>query len=416
MTLSVELSGLQAAQTDLDTIGNNIANVGTDGFKASQANFSDLYGNSLLGTAGTAGTPGQGVMTSSLSQLFTEGSISTTGNPLNVAINGNGFFQVLTPTGVAYSRDGSFGLDAKGDLVNDAGSFVMGFSAPASGSTAVAAGTLGKLQINEANVPAAATSNLTMSLNLPSTDGPINTTTTPFSVNAPASYNQSTTSTVFDSLGTPRTLTTYFTEVSGSGAPPQWQTHWALSNSDGTMVGSGSGATLSFNSSGALTGGTGTINVATLPDGAAPLSIAQSFTGTTLTDLNFGVNSIQSNGTSAGQFSGVSIDTNGNVVAQYSNGATKIQGTVALVSFTNPQGLTPISGNNWLATTASGQPLTNMPGSAGVGTLESGALEGSNVDLSTQLVNLIVAQQAYQANVQGINVDQQDVQKLMTIQ
>src|SRR5579863_8815903 len=157
MTLSVELSGLQAAQTDLDTIGNNIANVGTNGFKASQANFADLYGNSLLGSAGTAGTPGQGVMTSSVSQLFTEGSISTTGNPLNVAINGNGFFQVLTPTGAAYSRDGSFQLDANGNLVNDAGAFVMGFSAPASGAS-VPAGSLGKIQISESNVPPVATS------------------------------------------------------------------------------------------------------------------------------------------------------------------------------------------------------------------------------------------------------------------
>jgi|HubBroStandDraft_4_1064222.scaffolds.fasta_scaffold138043_2 flagellar hook protein FlgE len=416
MTLSVELSGLQAAQTDLDTIGNNIANVGTNGFKASQANFADLYGNSLLGSAGTAGTPGQGVMTSSISQLFTEGSIGTTGNPLNVAINGNGFFQVLTSTGAAYTRDGSFQLDANGNLVNDAGAFVMGFSAPASGGSAVAAGSLGKIQISEANVPPVATSSLTMSLNVPSTDTPVNTTLTPFNVNTPASYNESTTSTVYDSLGAPRTLTTYFTEVSGSGTPDNWQTHWALSNTDGSMVASGSGATLSFNSSGTLTGGSNTINVATLPNGAAPLSIAQGYTGTTLSDLTFGVNSIHSNGAAAGRFAGLNVDSNGNVVAQYSNGATKVQGTIALVNFTNPQGLTPISGNNWLPTAASGQPLTNTPGGAGVGLLESGALEGSNVDLSTQLVNLIVAQQAYQANVQSINVDQQDVQKLMTIQ
>jgi flagellar hook protein FlgE len=182
------------------------------------------------------------------------------------------------------------------------------------------------------------------------------------------------------------------------------------------MVASGAGATLAFNNSGALTGGNNTINVATLPNGAAALSIAQNYTGTTLSDLTFGVNAIQSNGAAAGRFAGLNVDSNGDVIAQYSNGATKIQGTIALVNFTNPQGLTPVSGNNWLPTAASGQPLTNTPGGAGVGTLESGALEGSNVDLSTQLVNLIVAQQAYQANVQGINVDQQDVQKLMTIQ
>jgi flagellar hook protein FlgE len=416
MTLSVELSGLQAAQADLDTIGNNIANVGTDGFKSSTVNFADLYGNSLLGSAGTAGTPGQGVTTSSISQLFTEGTINTTGDPLNVAINGNGFFQVLTGSGTAYSRDGSFQLDANGNLVNSSGAFVMGFSAPASGATSVAAGALTKIQISEASIPPVATNSLALDVNLPSTDTPINTTVSPFNVNQASSYNESTTSTVYDSLGVPRTLTTYFTEVSGSGAPAQWQTHWALSNTNGSMVASGSGATLTFNSSGVLTAGTGTINVANMPNGAAPLSITQSFSGTVLSDLTFGVNSIQSNGTAAGQFAGLDIGSNGNVVAQYSNGATQTMGTIALVNFTNPQGLVPVTGNNWLPSATSGQPQTNTPGSAGVGVLESGALEGSNVDLSTQLVNLIVAQQAYQANVQSINVDQQDVQKLMTIQ
>jgi len=416
MTLSVELSGLQAAQADLDTIGNNIANVGTDGFKSSTANFADLYGNSLLGSAGTAGTPGQGVTTSSISQLFTEGTINTTGDPLNVAINGNGFFQVLTPSGTAYTRDGSFQLDANGNLINSSGAFVMGFSAPVSGTTSVAAGALTKIQISEASIPPVATSSLALDVNLPSTDTAINTTVNPFNVNQPSSYNESTTSTIYDSLGVPRTLTTYFTEVSGSGSPAHWQTHWALSNSDGSMVASGSGATLSFNSSGVLAAGTGTINVANMPNGAAPLSIAQSFSGTVLSDLTFGVNSVQSNGSAAGQFAGVDIGSNGNVVAQYSNGATQTMGTIALVNFTDPQGLVPVSGNNWLPSPTSGQAQTNTPGSAGVGVLESGALEGSNVDLSTQLVNLIVAQQAYQANVQSINVDQQDVQKLMTIQ
>ena len=182
------------------------------------------------------------------------------------------------------------------------------------------------------------------------------------------------------------------------------------------MVASGAGATLSFNSSGALTAGSGTINVANPPNGASPLAITQNFTGTTLSDLSFEVNSLANNGTGSGQFSGLEIGSDGSVIAQYSNGATKPIGTIALANFVSPQGLTAISGNNWLASTSSGQAVVNPPGTGGLGTLESGALEGSNVDLSTQLVNLIVAQQAYQANVQGINVDQQDVQKLMTLQ
>ena len=122
------------------------------------------------------------------------------------------------------------------------------------------------------------------------------------------------------------------------------------------------------------------------------------------------------NGNGGGQFSGLQLAANGNVIAQYSNGSTKVMGTIALANFQNPQGLVAIPGNNWLASTASGQAVINPPGTAGLGSLEAGALEGSNVDLSTQLVNLIVAQQAYQANVQGINVDQQDVQKLLQLQ
>jgi flagellar hook protein FlgE len=414
MTLTVNLTGLQAAQTDLDTIGNNIANVGTDGFKASTPNFSSLYGASLAGATGGA-VPGQGVQTNSLSQLFTEGTISQSGNPLDIAINGNGFLQVQTSTGLAYTRDGSLQLDANGVLTNDTGAAVLGYSPVASGSNGAATGPIGPIQISEANLTPTATSNLTMDVNLPSTDPQINTTTTPFSINNPASYSESTTTTVYDSLGAPSTLTTYFTQVSGSGSPSQWQTHWGLTSTTGTLIGSGSGATLSFNSSGVLTAGSGTIS-ATPPSGAAPLSIGEKFTGTTLSNLPFAVTSVKNNGNGGGQFSGLQISANGNILAQYSNGATKLMGTLALASFVNPQGLSAVQGNNWAATAASGPPVVNPPGVGGLGTLESGAIEGSNVDLSTQLVNLIVAQQAYQANVQGINVDQQDVQRLLTLQ
>ncbi len=416
MALSVELTGLQAAQTDLDTIGNNIANVDTVGFKGSTPNFIDIYGASLLGSSGAGVSPGQGVSTNSVSQLFTEGAISQTGNPMDVAINGNGFFQVQTPTGVAYTRDGSLQLNSQGFLTNDTGALIMGYTAPASGATSNSSGALSTIQVSQGNLPASATTSLSMSVDLPSTDTPINTTTTPFSVSNPNSYNQSTSTTVYDSLGSPDTLTTYFTQVSGSGSPDHWQTHWQLSNSSGSMISSGAGATLIFNSSGVLTSGSGTINVANPGDGAAALSITQNFAGTTLSDLAFGVNSVSANGDGGGEFSGIQISNNGNVVAQYSNGSTKTIATIALANFVNPNGLSPISGNAWVATQDSGAAATNTPGAAGLGALESNSIESSNVDLSTSLVNLIVAQQAYQANVQGINVDQQDVQKLLQLQ
>jgi flagellar hook protein FlgE len=414
MSLSVELSGVQVAQTDLDTIGNNIANVSTTGFKSSTPNFTDVYATSLAGSAGAS--QGLGAAANSVSQLFTEGTIAQTGNPLDVAIDGNGFFQVQTGTGIAYSRDGALQLNANGYLTNDTGALVMGYGAPASGSTATQSGPLQTIQINQSNIAPTPTSNLSLNVNLPSSDSSINTTTTPFSVTNPDSYNESTTDTVYDSLGASHTLTTFFTQVSGSGSPPQWQTHWELSNSDGQMVASGAGATLKFNAAGALTAGSGTINVSGLTDGSGPLNIDQTFTGTTLSDLSFGVNSLANNGAPGGQYSGLTIGSNGNVIAQYTNGATKVMGTIALANFVNPQGLVATTNNDWEATVSSGEPVTNAPGTGVLGTLQSSALEGSNVDLSTQLVNLIVAQQAYQANVQGINVDQQDVQKLLTLQ
>src|SRR5215469_4309619 len=177
MSLTVELTGLQAAQTNLDTIGNNIANVGTVGFKGSTPNFSDIYGASLLGAAGSGVSPGQGVMTNSLSQLFTEGSINQTGNPFDVAINGNGFFQVKTATGLAYTRDGSLQLNSQGFLTNDTGALLMGYSPGASGGSG-ATGAIGPIQISQSNLSPAATSSLTMGINLPVSDTPINTTTT----------------------------------------------------------------------------------------------------------------------------------------------------------------------------------------------------------------------------------------------
>jgi len=410
MSLSTDLSGVNAAQTDIDTVGNNISNVNTTGFKNSDTQFSALYGSAL------ATAPGQGVLTQSLAQSFTEGNITLTGKPLDVAINGNGFFELQNNTGVVYSRDGSFHVDNQGHLVNADGSMVMGFSAPASGTGGSTSGALQPIQIDQANIAPVATSTLTLGINLPASDGPINTTTNPFSISNPKSYNESTTTTVYDSLGTSRTLTTFFTQASGSGTPDQWQTHYELTDSSGTFVASGAGPTLTFNSSGQLVSGNGTISVNNLPNGAANLSIAESFTGSSLSGLPFGVNSVANNGSGGGELTGVQIANNGVVSGQYSDGATRVFGTIALANFTDPQGLAPMTGNVWAATAASGLPATGAPGTAALGQLESGALEGSNVDLSTQLVNLIVAQQAYQANVQSINIEQQNFQRLLTIQ
>jgi len=421
MSLNTELTGLDAAQASINTIGNNIANMNTEGFKGSSMNFSELVGTSLEGVSGNTSAPGQGVIASGLSQLFTEGNINQTGNPLDLAINGQGFFQVQTSSGLFYTRAGSFQIDTSGYLVDNSGDQLMGYTGAGSGT---ALGAVGPIPIDRSNLPATATSTLSLSTNLTSSDTAISSGTAFNPANA-STYDESSATTVYDSVGTAYTLTSYFTRVSGSGggtAPDKWGVHWQLSDSSGTAVASGSGPVLTFSNAGTLssqTSGAGTtVSVPTsgLPDGAAPLNIAYNFSGSILSNQSFGISSITNNGTGAGTFTGVQIGKNGQVIGQYSNGATKVFGTIALANFVNDQGLTPVTGTLWQATPESGVALLGAPNTQGLGFLQSGALEGSNVDLSTQLVALIVAQQAFQANTQAISYEQQNIQKLLSVQ
>src|SRR5579875_234142 len=417
MSLNTELMGINAAQNSIDTIGNNIANMNTEGFKGSTMEFADLIGTSLEGTSGNTLTPGQGVVASNLSQLCTEGTITQTGNPLDLAINGQGFFQMQTDRGILYTRAGSFQVDTNGFLVDAAGDKLMGSVTPTSGSSL---GAIGPLQISRSALGATATTTLGLNVNLPTTDAAISSGTA-FNPSSASTYDESTATTIYDSIGTGYTLTTYFTRVSGSGTPDKWQVHWQLSDpTTGAAIASGSGPQLTFNSAGTLTGATSgagtTVSVATLPDGASALNVAYSFTGTSLTAQSFGVNAITNNGNAPGTFTGLQIDSNGQLIGQYSNGLTKTFGTIALANFENPQGLIPMTGTFWQASLNSGPALLGAPNTQGLGTLQSGALEGSNVDLSTQLVSLIVAQQAFQANAQAISYEQQNIQHLLNIQ
>src|SRR5579875_2451388 len=392
MSLNTELMGINAAQNSIDTIGNNIANMNTEGFKGSTMEFADLIGTSLEGTSGNTLTPGQGVVASNLSQLCTEGTITQTGNPLDLAINGQGFFQMQTDRGILYTRAGSFQVDTNGFLVDAAGDKLMGSVTPTSGSSL---GAIGPLQISRSALGATATTTLGLNVNLPTTDAAISSGTA-FNPSSASTYDESTATTIYDSIGTGYTLTTYFTRVSGSGTPDKWQVHWQLSDP--------------------TTGAGTTVSVATLPDGASALNVAYSFTGTSLTAQSFGVNAITNNGNAPGTFTGLQIDSNGQLIGQYSNGLTKTFGTIALANFENPQGLIPMTGTFWQASLNSGPALLGAPNTQGLGTLQSGALEGSNVDRSTQLVSLIVAQQAFQANAQAISYEQQHIQHLLNIQ
>ncbi|MDA8153533.1 MAG: flagellar hook protein FlgE [Acidithiobacillus sp.] len=418
MGYNTAVSGLDAAQTDLNTIGNNIANVNTVGFKESNAQFGNLYAASLAGAAGSSTTPGIGVSTVDLSQSFTQGNVQTTGNPLDMAINGGGFFVVNNNGTMDYTRNGQFHVSANGTLENNGDLPVQGFQPVAGGSGGFST-ILSNLTINESAMPPQATTQANLVANLNANDTPINTGTTPFSVSNPASYNSSTTMQAYDSLGNPQDVTLYFVQASGTGGanqPNQWDVYYGAGNGSGSTVSSGALTTLTFNNSGQLTSGaTGTINVPAWGDGSAASSIGVNLSGTTLTSASFAVTSENINGYAPGTYSAISVQSNGTIDANYTNGQSKAIGKLALANFANLQGLSPISGNLWSATAAAGNPLVNAPGTAGLGVIQSGAVEASNVGLSSQLVDMIVAQQAYQANTSTIKTQQQDTQSLLQL-
>lgn len=407
MSLNTAVSGINAAQAALDVTSNDLGNVNTTGFKSGTQRFADIYPPG-------SNSAGIGVRTAGIERSFQQGNTQTTNNPLDLAIQGNGFF-VVSHNGVQqYTRDGGFHLDANtNQLVNSVGDKVLGY---AGGTTS--GGTIGPLTVTSGGKAATATSQIGMTANLNQGDSAI-ASSTAFSTTNPNSYNESTSVSAYDSLGNPNHIELYFRKQAGTGsssAPDSWQVYAQPLNSSSAAVGSASPlTTLAFNSSGQLTGGSS----ATLPvnwgNGAASSNINFNFKNTTLAAQSFSVGSATGNGYPPGQFQGVSVDQNGTIQAEYSNGQKTSVGHIALATFINQQGLTPLSGNKFQATTTSGNPTINIAGQGQSGQLASGQLEQSNVNLSNQLVNLITDQQAYQANTKTIGTERQDVQSLLQI-
>ncbi|MDX5936122.1 flagellar hook protein FlgE [Acidithiobacillus thiooxidans] len=407
------LSGLQAANTDLQTLGNNISNANTVGFKSSNAEFADAYASAMANTAPTDGQVGIGTTVQTIAQQFTQGNIETTSNPLDVAINGNGFFQFNYNGSTVYGRNGQFQLNKNGVIVDANGGELIGIQAQNGQLT----GASGPLSINQNAIAPQATSGLSLGLNLDSTNTPISGT---INMNDPSTYNYSTTTTVYDSLGTPQLLTTYYQLQSGSGTTisgQTWDVDYSVTGTNGASgVTSGSLGTLQFNNLGQETGSTSTsISGISWADGAASNTINVSFSGSTNYNSPNSVVTNNSNGYSAGQLSGLSIDSGGNIFGTYSNGESQLMGQISLTRFPDNNGLQNLGNNYWAETYVSGQPLSGQPGSSNLGVLQAGAVEQSNVDISTDLVNLIVAQQAYQANAQTIKTQNTVVQTLLSL-
>jgi flagellar hook protein FlgE len=397
------LSGLNAAARNLDVIGNNVANSSTVGAKTSRAEFSDVYANALSGSGN--GAVGIGVAVSAIAQQFTQGDISTTQNPLDMAINGRGFFRTSLNGAVQYTRNGQFRMDKEGFIVNAQGANLTGFAADTDGK--IQGGAPNPLQISQADITPRATAATTAQFNL---DAGAVAPGKPFSSIDPTSYNSSNSMSVYDSLGRQHQVTLYYAKTAAN--------NWAVHGSaDGTDLPTSPLTNLAFDATGILTAPAAPFNV-TIPVGAdagSNLTFTADVSTATQFGAPFSTTNITQDGYGSGRLSGFSADSGGVLVGRYTNGQTKALGQVVLANFVNPQGLTPLGNNAWSEGAGSGQPTLGAPGTGTLGPLQSQALENSNVDLTGELVNMITAQRVYQANAQTIKTHDQLLQTIVNL-
>lgn len=438
MGFQTGLSGLNAASKNLDVIGNNVANSSTVGFKSGQAQFADVFAASLSG--GGASQIGIGTKLSTVAQQFTQGNITSTNNPLDVAINGKGFFVLGNGGAQTYSRNGQFQLDKNGNIVTSNGLKLQGYQVDSNG---VVTGAMGSLLISTASQPPEPTggaaqyaatpvtyssgTGVKIVVNLDSRSTPIDSTATPFSPTNPASYTKSTSFQIFDSLGNAHTLTEYF--VAGGAVPATPGTWNVYATVDGTQTGvTPQGSPLLFDTSGKLVAATVPFQVAvdldavagaqttpTTNNAAQTLSFNVDFTNSTQFGSLYAITSATQDGYAPGELASFNIGQDGTLQGRYTNGQARNMGQLALANFANPQGLQQLGDNQWAESPGSGAALLGQPGSAGLGVLQSSATEDSNVDLTAELVNMIVAQRAYQANAQTIKTQDAIQQTLMNL-
>lgn len=397
------ISGLSAAAANLDVIGNNIANSNTIGFKSGSASFQDVYAGSRVGL---------GVAVSGIVQNFTQGSVQTSSRPLDVAIlNGDGFFRLSSPSGeVMYSRNGQFTRDKDGFIVNNGGLRLTGYGVSATGG--LDGGTPAPLQVQTTAMNPKPTSAIQAAFNVDARS--TTPAKTPFSPTDSDTFNYSNAlGPIFDSLGNPHELGVYFVKT-GANA---WNVFAAA---DGAALNGGAPvSTMTFDTNGNLltpAGGAITLPAMNFANGSAAVNANVDLSGTTQFGNVNEIKTLKQDGYTSGTLTSFSINPDGTITGKFSNEQTTLMGQVVLSSFANPNGLEPMGENVWAETLASGQPLTGTPG-AGTkqGSLASGALEASNVDLTSELVNLIVAQRSYQANAQTVKTQDQVVQTLINI-
>jgi flagellar hook protein FlgE len=429
MSFQQGLSGLSAAAKNLEVIGNNISNANTIGAKSSRAEFSDLYANAV----GGGGSVGIGTSLAAVTQDHTQGSITTTGSNLDLAINGNGYFQLKEPSGAGgekkvdllFSRNGQFKTDREGFIVNNSGMRLQGYPADATG--AILKGELQSFRVPDLSLPQKATTDIKIGLNL---DGEDTIKSAPFDKEDGSSFNYSSSVKVYDEGGKSVDLSFFFRK---SGVDT-WDVYVTANDEYVPQVAAGAEPTVVETIEFTGSDGSGppdpaffTVNDAEL---AATLNTADmtakglsySFgninidvSGATQRAGEYAISSVSQDGYGIGSLSGFSFDKDGILTARYTNGELRQQGQLALATFRNPQGLQPVGGNAWIESRESGQAVPNVPGSGNLGEIVAGALEESNVDLTAELVNLITAQRTYQANAQTIKTQDQVTQTFLNM-
>ncbi|KHE07707.1 flagellar hook protein FlgE [Citrobacter braakii] len=391
MSYEIAATGLNAVNEQLDGISNNIANSGTVGYKSMTTQFSAMY----------AGTQAMGVSVAGSAQsISTGGSMVSTGNALDLAINDDGFFVMCDSAGnISYTRAGSFVTDKNGYIVNASGDYLQGY--PVDDSGTLQTGTVTDIQIKTGNIPAQATDSMTFTANFDASDETIDRATVPFDANNSDTYTDSYTTTVYDSLGNEHSVSQYFTKT----ADNTWEVQYTF---DGEAQSGVPPTTLTFDpNTGKLTDPTTPQTITFTTDEAAPISMTVDYTDCTQYGSDFSVTTNSATGYASATQNGVQVDDDGKVYATYSNGERMLQGQVVLATFPDENGLEAVSGTAWVQTGESGTPLIGVPGSGSCGTLSSGMLESSNVDITNELVNLMTAQRNYQANTKVISTSTQ---------
>jgi flagellar hook protein FlgE len=452
MSFNIALSGISSAQKDLNTTANNIANVNTTGFKESRAEFADVYASSIFANSKT--TVGGGVATSQVAQQFHQGSLQFTNNSLDMAINGGGFFVTSSEVGSqdhSFTRAGAFKFDSNNYMVDAAGNFLQTFPVDKDGnSTSVSLTTTQPVQIPDTAGSPVKTENVGMQMNLNAGDKTFDPAN--FDPDNPDTFNNSTSVTMYDSLGEPHIMTTYFVRPPDAAhtGESNWVAFYAVdgkkvnvdpaagtydvdTSGDGSVDGSGTavtaggwkGAAISFNDTGAYTGSNpATIQTEALGVGGANV-LGAGADGSQTLNLNFNnptqyaspfeVTELKQDGTTVGRLTNVEVGADGLINASYSNGSTVPLARVALVRFANEQGLSQAGNTSWKASIDSGPALAGEANSGTFGSIRSSALEQSNVDLTTELVDLISAQRNFQANSRTLEVNNTLQQTILQI-